>query len=34
MNLLVTGAWDGASKNIQKLERMGHSVMFMQYEND
>ena len=34
MNLLVTGAWSGASENIQKLEQMGHSVVFMQREND
>ena len=34
MNLLITGAWQDAQKHIPELERMGHSVLFMQYEND
>ncbi len=34
MNLLVTGAWSGAKENIESLEKMGHSVRFMQYEKD
>lgn len=34
MNLLVTGAWNGAKDNIHKLESSGHKVEFMQYEKD
>lgn len=34
MNLLVTGAWRNAKENIEKLEQMGHSVVFMQQEKD
>lgn len=34
MNLLVTGAWAGAKENIEKLEAMGHQVVFMQREKD
>ena len=34
MNLLVTGAWAGAKENIEKLEAMGHQVVFMQQEKD
>ena len=34
MNLLVTGAWAGAKENIEKLEAMGHQVVFMEQEKD
>ncbi len=34
MNLLVTGAWSMAKENIDILEKMGHSVCFLQYEKD
>lgn len=34
MNLLVTGAWAEAKENIAALEKLGHSVQFMQYEKD
>lgn len=34
MNLLITGAWETAKDNICELEKMGHSVLFMQQEKD
>lgn len=34
MNILVTGAWQSAKNNIDKIEKMGHTVLFMQYEKD
>lgn len=34
MNLLITGAWSGALKLIPVLERSGHTVVFMQQEQD
>lgn len=34
MNLLITGAWASAKENITALEKLGHSVCFMQYETD
>lgn len=34
MNLLLTGAWQGAKENIATLEEMGHSVQFLQFEKD
>lgn len=34
MNLLVTGAWSSAKTNIQKLEQLGHNVIFLQYEKE
>ena len=34
MNLLVTGAWSGGKKCIPELEKIGHSVCFMQFEKD
>lgn len=34
MNLLITGAWQGALENIKKLEKMGHIISFLQFEND
>lgn len=32
MNLLVTGAWQGAKEQIGALEQMGHRVVFLQFE--
>lgn len=34
MNLLITGAWKEAKENIEAVEKMGHSVVFMQNEKD
>lgn len=34
MNILVTGAWQSAKDNIEKIEKMGHTVVFMQYEKN
>ena len=34
MNLLVTGAWNGAKEHIPTLESMGHKVVFLQQEKD
>ena len=34
MNLLITGAWQGAAENIKVLEKMGHVVSFLQFEKD
>lgn len=34
MNILITGAWQGAEDNIEKIENMGHKTVFMQYEKD
>lgn len=34
MNLLVTGAWQGAKENIEKIEQMGHMVSFLQFEKE
>lgn len=34
MNLLITGAWQNAKENIDRIEKMGHTVVFMQYEKD
>ena len=34
MNLLITGAWNGAQKYMQALRERGHSVCFMQQETD
>lgn len=34
MNLLVTGAWGKAKEDIDKLERLGHKVCFLQFEKD
>lgn len=34
MNLLITGAWQGAKEHIPELESMGHSVAFLQQEKD
>lgn len=34
MNLLITGAWQGAKENIAAIEAMGHTVAFLQFEKD
>lgn len=34
MNLLITGAWQGAKENIGRIRRMGHEVVFLQYEKE
>lgn len=34
MNLLVTGAWNGAKDKIKLLENNGHCVCFLQFEKD
>ena len=34
MNLLITGAWQGAIENIKKLEKMGYIISFLQFERD
>lgn len=34
MNLLITGAWQGARNYIDEIERLGHKVVFMQWEKD
>lgn len=34
MNLLITGAWNGANDYINQIENEGHAVVFMQYEKD
>lgn len=34
MNLLITGAWQGAEAHISELEAMGHSTVFLRMEKD
>ena len=34
MNILITGAWNDAKKNIPDIEKLGHNVVFMQNEAD
>ena len=34
MNLLITGAWQGAQEHIAEIEAMGHQVRFLQWEKD
>jgi phosphoglycerate dehydrogenase-like enzyme len=34
MNLLITGAWQGAQEHIAEIEAMGHQVRFLQWERD
>lgn len=34
MNLLITGAWQQAKNYIPELEKQGHRIQFLQYEND
>lgn len=34
MNLLITGAWQNATQHFNKLNRLGHCIEFMQWENE
>ena len=34
MNLLITGAWQDGKNKIKDIEKMGHSVVFMQQEKE
>ena len=34
MNLLITGAWQGAKEYIAEIEKLGHKVLFLQQEKD
>lgn len=34
MNLLVTGAWQGAKEHIEEIEKLGHKVAFLQQEKE
>ena len=34
MNLLITGAWQGAKEHIAEIEKLGHKVLFLQQEKD
>lgn len=34
MNLLITGAWQGARENLDTIRTMGHEVAFLQFEKD
>ncbi|MCR5809440.1 MAG: D-2-hydroxyacid dehydrogenase [Clostridiales bacterium] len=34
MNLLITGAWQGAKEHIEELAERGHAVSFLQQEKD
>ncbi len=34
MNLLITGAWNGAKEHFSELEGFGHRIVFMQQETD
>ena len=34
MNLLITGAWQGAKEHFEAIEAMGHSIAFLQQERD
>ena len=34
MNFLITGAWQSAKDYISEIENKGHTVVFMQYEDD
>lgn len=34
MNLLITGAWQGAKESLESLRAMGHEVVFFQQEKD
>lgn len=34
MNILITGAWNHASKYLDIIEQQGHSVIFMQHEKN
>ena len=32
MNLLITGAWQGAKEHFEEIEKLGHKVVFLQQE--
>lgn len=34
MNILITGAWQGAKEHFGAIEAMGHRVLFQQFEKD
>lgn len=34
MNLLITGAWQEAKEYIETIEKIGHQVLFLQFEKD
>lgn len=34
MNFLVTGAWRDAKEHLNQIEKMGHTVRFLQYEKE
>ena len=34
MKLLITGAWNCTSEQLNQIEKMGHTVTFMQNERD
>lgn len=34
MNILITGAWQNAKEYTEKIEEMGHTIRFLQYEKD
>lgn len=34
MNLLITGAWQGAQEHIEEIKALGHEVRFLQWEKD
>ena len=34
MNLLITGAWNGAKDNFEYISNLGHCVSFLQNERD
>ena len=34
MNLLITGAWQQAKEYICEIERLGHTVAFLQFEQE
>ena len=34
MNLLITGAWNGAKENIERISNLGYKVFFLQNEKD
>ena len=34
MNLLITGAWQDAKSNLERIRAMGHSAVFLQQEKD
>lgn len=34
MNLLITGAWQDAKSNIEEIKKIGHDILFCQYEKE